>query len=210
MKLLLFVLAIYALWHLVPKMIGYINRERSITATFSSIVIVGLLAALLSERLVFSPVLGAFVAGCIIGAANKNKEENRLVTEELKLMLFSFIIPFFFIDIGLDFQLRQLVNAPVLALAVLAVAILGKLGGAFLAKPFTDLSARQMALIGWGMNSRGAIELVIAKLALDHSTGARPFPPDVYSALVATAVVTTLLFPLVVRFMIRRDRSILA
>jgi Kef-type K+ transport system membrane component KefB len=45
------------------------------------------------------------------------------------------------------------------------VATLGKVLGTMLMKPFTDLSWRQTYLIGWAMNSRGVVELVIAEIA---------------------------------------------
>ena len=77
--------------------------------------------------------------------------------------------------------------------------------GALLATPFTDLSMRQCHLIGWGMNSRGAIELVIATFAFSNNM----IPIEIYSGLVVMALVTTLIFPIVMKILISHDRSIL-
>jgi Kef-type K+ transport system membrane component KefB len=74
-----------------------------------------------------------------------------------------------------------------------------------LAKPFTLLSWRQLYLVGWGMNSRGAVELALALLALQ--TGL--IEKDVYSSLVLMALVTTLIFPVVLRRMLAKNPDIM-
>ena len=64
-----------------------------------------------------------------------------------------------------------------------------------------------MYLIGWGMNSRGAIELVIVTIAyslLVHEGAVTVFP-----AIVVMAIFTTLLFPLVLRYEIRKYPDIM-
>jgi Kef-type K+ transport system membrane component KefB len=51
------------------------------------------------------------------------------------------------------------------------------------------------------MNSRGAVELVIALLALRHGLIAQ----EIFSALVVMAIVTTLVFPFVLQREIRKN-----
>jgi Kef-type K+ transport system membrane component KefB len=65
------------------------------------------------------------------------------------------------------------------------------------------LSFRQLYLIGWGMNSRGAVELVIALLALNYGL----LTQEVFSALVAMAIITTLVFPFVLQREIKKNPS---
>ena len=60
----------------------------------------------------------------------------------------------------------------------------GKVGGALAATPFTDLTLRQTHLIGWGMNSRGSVELVLAELARSYGL----LTSEVYSAIVAMSI----------------------
>ena len=56
---------------------------------------------------------------------------------------------------------------------------------------FAFLTWKQLYYTGWAMNSRGAAELVIALAAKQLGL----IPLDVFSALVAMSLITTLTFP---------------
>jgi Kef-type K+ transport system membrane component KefB len=60
-----------------------------------------------------------------------------------------------------------------------------------LIKPFSRLTFKQLYYTGWAMNSRGAAELVIVLAAKQFGL----IPLDVFSALVAMSLITTLTFP---------------
>ena len=64
-----------------------------------------------------------------------------------------------------DFDFAVLKEWPLLLL-VFAIAVAGKLLGTVLSSAFTKISIKKSLLLGWGMNSRGGIELAIALLAL--------------------------------------------
>ena len=181
------------------------QRENSKISTISFIILFGLIVAVAAAKLGFGPIIGAFIAGVIIHHFNRRKVEFKEYVQELETITFAFIIPFFFINIGLHFDITAIASNVYLVLMVLFVAIVSKLLGALLSKPLTKLTLRQSMLIGWGMNSRGAVELVIAQLALDTNL----ISVEVYSALVFMAIVTTLLFPIVMKMFLSRDRHIL-
>ena len=84
---------------------------------------------------------------------------------------------------------------------LIAIAFLGKIIGTLVVKPFSKLSTKQLYIIGWGMNSRGAVEWVIALLALKHGL----IGQEVFSAIVAMAIITTLVFPFVLQHEIKHD-----
>jgi Kef-type K+ transport system membrane component KefB len=105
------------------------------------------------------------------------------------------------VNIGLNFDYAYLFGNGLLIGLTVVIAFLGKILGTILVKPLSRLSLKQLYLVGWGMNSRGAVELVIALLALRHGLVTQ----EVFSALVAMAVITTLVFPFVLQREIRRD-----
>ncbi|MCF7916819.1 MAG: cation:proton antiporter [Candidatus Omnitrophica bacterium] len=115
------------------------------------------------------------------------------------------LVPFFFISIGLHFHFQSLALNPILLFAIIVIAILGKLVGPFLVKSFTSFTRKQSFLIGWAMNSRGALELAIALIAYRTAL----ISVEVYSSLVVMAFVTTLMFPLIIVPMIRKDPKIM-
>jgi Kef-type K+ transport system membrane component KefB len=124
----------------------------------------------------------------------KKKHEEEIITAT-KLITLAFVVPFFFVNIGLNFNYEYLAGNLPLLLVTIAIAFLGKIIGTMIVKPFSKLSLKQLYLVGWGMNSRGAVELVIALLALNHGL----ITQEVFSALVAMAIVTTLVFPFVLQ-----------
>src|SRR3989338_5648480 len=204
-KLIVFVIVVYLTYKIFPFFLKIVQKERSRIALLSFIIIFGLTVALVSKKLELGPIIGAFIAGIIIHLSEHSKYEHRETIREIESMTFAFIIPFFFINIGLNFDVSSIAQNFWLTAIILLIATLGKLLGALIATPFTDLSLRQTHLIGWGMNSRGAIELVIAEVARINNL----IPIEVYSAIVIMAIVTTLLFPVVMKAILSRDRGIL-
>ena len=115
------------------------------------------------------------------------------------------LIPFFFVAVGLNFDFGKLLLNPLLLATILATAVAGKLIGTFLTKPFVNFNWKQLHLIGWAMNSRGAVELAFALIALNLNL----ISPKLYSALVVMALFTTLLFPLIFIRTVRQNPKIM-
>ncbi len=191
LELLGFVAVVFFAYKVIPKFLTLVKKEHDRVSVFSSILLIGLVIATISQYLSLGPVIGAFIAGMLIQLSHRLKREETVVVEELKVMTFSFIIPFFFINIGLHLDFQSLATNLWLVLLVLFIATAGKVLGAMAATSFTNLSARQGYLIGWGMNARGAMELVIAEIA--RSAGLIPI--ELYSAIVVMATITTMIFP---------------
>ena len=100
------------------------------------------------------------------------------------------LAPFFFINMGYNLDLSHLMFNPILILFLVSIAILGKVGGSLLSKPFVDYSLKQLNIIGWGINSRGAVDLTIVLLAFRNGF----IKNNIYSALIITIIITTLIF----------------
>ncbi len=74
-----------------------------------------------------------------------------------------------------------------------------------LAKPFLRLTWKQLYLVGWGMNSRGAVEIAIAFMAFRTNL----ISIQIYSGLVVMALTTTLIFPFILRGLIKKDPQLM-
>ena len=119
--------------------------------------------------------------------------------------LLIFVIPFFFISMGIHFSFQSLILKPFLLLIIIIVAIAGKIFGVLLTKPFTKLSLKQLYLVGWGMNSRGAVELAVAFVAFRIGL----LSAGIYSSLVIMALTTTLIFPFFIVPMVKKEPHIM-
>lgn len=119
--------------------------------------------------------------------------------------LLLFLIPFFFISMGIHFSFQSILLNPKFLLIILTIAITGKILGSMASEPFVQLGWKQLYLVGWGMNSRGAVELALALLAYQAGFIER----DIYSSLVIMALMTTLVFPFIIRKMIKKTPDIM-
>jgi Kef-type K+ transport system membrane component KefB len=201
-----FIAVCLLLFKFVPKFMRYIQKEHSRVANFSMVIFLGIGVAAISQLFGLGHIIGAFIAGVLIHWVNKEKQEELDIVEELRVMTFAFIIPFFFIYIGLHFDIMSIIQNPLMVLFVLVIAISGKILGSILAKFFLKgISFKQSLIIGWGMNSRGAIELVIAEIARSNGL----IGPEIYSAIVIVAVVTTIIFPIVLRMYLQKYPKIM-
>ncbi|HEY5714056.1 MAG TPA: cation:proton antiporter [Candidatus Gracilibacteria bacterium] len=205
-KILFFGLAVYATFQFLPLLMSKLQKERDREIPLlTTMIIVGLVFALLSEFAGTGAILGAFIAGIMLQESLFSEKRREEESKSLKLFVFAFIIPFFFFNIGLHFNFESLIDAPQLTISVVLVAMVGKILGTLLTKPFVNLTWQQLHLVGWGMNSRGVMELVLAQLALESGL----IDQDLYSAIVFMAIITTVMFPFVFKRMIGKNPQIM-
>src|SRR6266853_2174205 len=132
------------------------------------LVITGLMA-LITHAIGVHTVLGAFVAGILIG---QSPILTRHIDEQLRGLITALFMHVFFGVAGLNSDLRVLQDPSLLLLALgfIAIASLGKFSGAFLGGAVSGLTWRESVALGCGMNARGSTEVIVATIGL--STGA--------------------------------------
>ncbi|MBV8854583.1 MAG: cation:proton antiporter [Sinobacteraceae bacterium] len=165
----------------------------------TAILAITLLFALATEAIGVHLILGAFVAGILIGQSPLISER---INEQLRGLILALFMPVFFALAGLGTDLASLGHRELLLLtgALIAVASIGKFSGAFLGGRVGGLTWRESLAVGCGMNARGSTEVVVASIGLSVGVLNR----DLYSAIVAMAVVTTLAMPPMLRSTLRR------
>ncbi|MFQ5999594.1 MAG: cation:proton antiporter [Candidatus Bathyarchaeia archaeon] len=206
-ELLAFAAMAFVSFKIISKVLGYIERKGDDVELFSIVLIFVLIMAILSDALQIGYLIGAIIAGFLLQVSMKSlkKKDEEEIVETTKLITLAFVVPFFFVNIGLNFDFSTLLGNSILLITTIAIAFSGKILGTLVTKPFSSLSTKQLYLVGWGMNSRGAVELVIALLARNYGL----IPLEVFSALVAMAVITTLTFPFVLARGIKKNPGIM-
>jgi Kef-type K+ transport system membrane component KefB len=170
----------------------------------SAMLVAAFAFAVLAEALGLHFILGAFVAGLFFGRKTIDEESYDRVKSAISAMTFGFLAPIFFASIGFNLHLGAVFGAPVFLATLLLVAFFGKVVGAGGAARAFGFTARESITIGIGMSPRGAVELVIAGIALKaglFATGdtASPIVENLFSAVVIMAVVTTVISPIILR-----------
>lgn len=190
LEAVIFVGIMFVLFKLVSKAMVFLEKEPT-DSFFSILVVLALAIAYLSEFLGVGIVIGAFAAGIILQISIKNSELEKKMVSDLKDIAFALFVPFFFITIGLNFDLGSLKVNWLLFGLILIVAIVGKLLGAYALKPvFPKISWNSLTLLGMGMNSRGILGLIVALIALRAGI----LPTEIFSAIVGASVITGILF----------------
>lgn len=118
-----------------------------------------------------------------------------------------FLAPVFFASIGMRLDLSAVGTIPLFLILLVVAAVLGKMLGAGLPALWMTRSWKEASIVGFGMNARGAVELIIADIALRQGLFSQPDPAppiiaSLFSAVVIMAVVTTLLTPIGMRWVI--------
>jgi Kef-type K+ transport system membrane component KefB/mannitol/fructose-specific phosphotransferase system IIA component len=143
-------------------------------------------------------LFGAFLAGVALGDSAHLREHTRATIESFVGAVFA---PLFFASIGLHLDFARHFDLG-LCLAVIAIASAGKIAGAGLAARWSGMSRRESLAVGFGMNSRGAMEIVLGLLALRHGLiGERLFV-----ALVVMAMATSIASGPLMERVLRRVR----
>jgi Kef-type K+ transport system membrane component KefB len=147
------------------------------------------LAALAAE-IGLAAIIGAFLAGLMVAETT----EQHPIEEEVA-PLYAFFAPFFFAAIGIQIDLGALADgdAPALLGVVTVVAVLTKLGGAWLGA--RSLGRDEALFVGVGMVPRGEVGIIVASIGL----GAGVLADELFAVVVAMSVITTLAVPPVLR-----------
>ena len=172
---------------------------RSEMAVITVILVVMCLFSLLTDMLGANTILGAFVAGMLIG---RSPILTRHIEEQLRGLIVALFMPVFFGLAGLTANLSILKHPALLgwAGALIAVASIGKFSGSYIGGRLGLLSARESVALGCGMNARGSTEVILATLGV----AAGALNATLFTLIVTMALVTTLVMPPMLRWALAR------
>lgn len=174
------------------------QHHGGVVGALSVVLLVSLAGAALAQAIGLEGVLGAFVAGILLGRSRFQDSE---VFAYLEAITLAFFAPLFFARAGLRVELGLLADPTVLlwVVLVLAAASAAKFGGAAIGARFAGLSAREGWALGAGLNARGAVEIVIASVGL----GLGVLSPASYTVVVLLAIGTSMMAPVLLRVIVR-------
>ena len=151
---------------LVPRLIRWANDV--LTGEGSVIAVILLLMgsmALITHWIGVHTVLGAFVAGMLVGESPILTSE---IDQQLRSIISALVVPVFFGLAGLSADITILRDPTLLGLTglLILIASLGKFGGAFLGGRLGGMTARESFALACGMNARGSTEVIVATVGL--------------------------------------------
>jgi Kef-type K+ transport system membrane component KefB len=181
---------------LVPRIVRQVAKARAKGILFTFALSFCFLLSYLSTLIGLAAIVGAFAAGLILESVPFQEflDEDERSPEDMLHPLSTFLVPLFFLHMGIKIELASLFSAQVigLALALTGVAVIGKqaCGLGVLEKGLDRLS------IGLGMVPRGEVGLIFAGVGLTMKVhGQRILDDAAFAAILFMVVVTTLITP---------------
>jgi Kef-type K+ transport system membrane component KefB len=180
-------------WVVRPRLPHWLGLDRTNDAmpgrgAIAAALLIMTISALATEVIGIHALFGAFLAGVMMP-----RKKNFLDYLVVRLENFSslFLLPLFFAFSGLRTQATLLNDTAswLVCLAIIGIAMLGKLGGTMFIARLMGLKWNDAFALGALMNTRGLVELVALNIGYDLGI----LSPSIFAMMVLMALVTTFL-----------------
>lgn len=129
-----------------------------------------LIYSFFADKAGISGIIGAFVAGILIGQNVRSKK----IIEDVKTIGYGFFIPLFFVwvgsslweEVGTDISAYATIG--IFAVIIITVSIVGKIVGCGIGAKLAGMNGRESLQVGVGMIPRMELALIIATAAISH------------------------------------------
>jgi Kef-type K+ transport system membrane component KefB len=177
---------IFAMFFVIRPALGWVAGRLTVIDELSIVLIFIFVSSWVTELAGFHALFGAFLAGVIWPRSDSKRDEVAAKIEPLATVM---LIPLFFSYTGLRTSIGALGGNLGLTALVIAVAIAGKVGGAFVGAKITGFDVRNSLALGCLLNTRGLVELIVLNVGLDLGL----LSPPLFSMMVIMALVTTVI-----------------
>lgn len=187
------VLAIAAGFWILPRLIQAADRLPVSRGALAFTIVACLLYAWAAETLgSMAAITGAFLTGLFIARTPLRGK----VEQGVSTLAYGFFVPIFFVDIGLEVNMRDIGGSAVwFAVAITAIAIISKVVGSGIGGLLGGFNPKESLQLGVGMISRGEVGLIVASFSLS----ANYLSPQEFSVAVFMVILATLVTPPLLR-----------
>lgn len=195
-------LATLCVWYVGGKVIRFAAFNEDILITFLLLVI--MLTVLAGEFIGINLIVGSFIAGLALSPLLKQKGINASLFHKFEGIGYSFLIPFLFISIGIQTDLRVMGAPGNLAIVILTVLglVVSKILSGWIALRVTGFD-NVHALCG-GLMTVPQLSATLAAAAVGRSLGM--LDDNFFNAIIVLSIVTTIPIPSIVRGIISHSR----
>jgi len=160
------------------------------------------LAAAIAEMMNIHAIFGAFLIGVALFSVF---EQN--VAGEVKEIIYQFAVslfaPLYFVSVGLKANFAANFDVQ-LVLLIILLATVGKVGGAGVGAWLSGIKFKDSVAIGFAMNARGAMEIILASVALDFGL----IDNRIFVALVTMALVTSMMSGPMLQWLLKLPKTL--
>lgn len=184
--------------YLIPKIMPQLARLRTPGMMLTSSLLFAFALAYLAHASGLAAIVGAFAAGLILEEVHFKAFREEITIEQLMKPVSTFLVPIFFVLMGIQVRLETFADLSVLGVAT------GITFAAIIGKQICSLGVFEKGLdrltVGVGMIPRGEVGLIFASMGkslevIDDAT---------FSAIVIMVIATTLITPPLLKVTLRR------
>ncbi|HVW01041.1 MAG TPA: cation:proton antiporter, partial [Planctomycetaceae bacterium] len=159
-----------------------------------------LVGSAVTEAIGIHAIFGAFLVGIALGDSTHLREHTRHIVHRF---VESFLAPVFVAAIGLQVNFAANFH-PWLVLRVVGLGVAVKVLGCWLAARAGGIRGREAWAVGWAMNTRGELGIVLGLLAWQAGV----IRERLFVALVTLAILTSALAGPMLRRLLQREKSL--
>ena len=200
--IIFFLIFLYLGLKIMDKILDLGEKIHLPKALLSISLAVFLIFSFFADKSGISGIIGAFVAGLIIGHTLKSRK----IIDDVQTVGYGLFIPLFFVWVGASLwegasqDLSSFTAVGLLALVIIIVAIVGKIVGCGIGAKLAGMKNKESLQIGVGMIPRMELALIIVSSAISHGLLSSPkVEHQILAATILLTIATTLITPLLIK-----------
>jgi Kef-type K+ transport system membrane component KefB len=195
--LLFFIIFLYFGVKFIDKILDLGEKIQIPKAFLSLSLSIFLIYSYFADKAGISAIIGAFVAGLLIGQTIRSRK----IINDVKTIGYGFFIPLFFVWVGTIININSFFSIGLFTIILIIFAILGKIIGCGLGAKISGLNYKESMQIGIGMIPRMEVALIIVTYAITNNI--------IYGGaadhLLASTLILTIVTAIITPYLIRRS-----
>lgn len=206
--IIFFLIFLYLGLKIMDKILDLGEKIHLPKALLSISLAVFLIFSFFADKSGISGIIGAFVAGLIIGHTLKSRK----IIDDVQTVGYGLFIPLFFVWVGASLwegtsqDLSSFAAVGLLALVIIIIAIVGKIVGCGIGAKLAGMKNKESLQIGVGMIPRMELALIIVSSAISHGLLSSPkVEHQILAATILLTITTTLITPLLIKAVFKKQ-----
>ena len=193
--IIFFIIFLYIGIKLIDKILDLGEKIHLPKALLSISLSIFLLYSFFADKAGISAIIGAFVAGLLIGQTVRSRK----IINDVKTMGYGFFIPLFFVWVGTIINIKSFLTIGLFTCIIIVIAIFGKIIGCGLSAKISGLNLRESIQVGIGMIPRMEVALIIATYAIANNIITGNAADQILATTLILTIITTIITPYLIK-----------
>jgi Kef-type K+ transport system membrane component KefB len=198
---LFFLIFFYLGLRLIDRILNLGEKIHLPKAFLSIALAILLIYSFFADRAGISGIIGAFIAGILIGQNFRSKK----ITDDVKTIGYGFFIPIFFVWVGaslwkgVDPNLFLYISILIFTSVIIFISIIGKIIGCGIGSKLSGMSYKKSLQVGIGMVPRMELALIIATTAISSGIITGQVAHTILLSTILLTIISTVITPFLLK-----------